>query len=413
MRSRVPHGWQRVPLGALLTEVKRPVSVSEGNVYQEIGIRSHGKGIFIKAPISGKDLGNKKVFYVQPDAIIANIVFAWEGAIARSSVEHDGLIASHRFPMWVPKPERCILPFLDYLLRSPEGIRLAFLSSPGGAGRNKTLNQKDFLRSRILLPPLAEQRKIADILTSVDNTVLATEALIEQTRKVKAGLLQDILTKGVNHTVFQKTPWGSIPSSWNLVKLKDVAQVRSGATKNSGKEYLDPMSVAYLRVANVQDGYLDLSEVKNMTIERSDLEKYRLKVGDVLMNEGGDIDKLGRGDVWHGQIEPCVHQNHVFSVRCGPRILPSFLNYLGESPWGKAYFAVAGKQTTNLASINKTQLSSLPVPLPDLEEQGLICAWIDGVRDAIKAYEKEFHQLKCIRVGLLQDLLTGKVRVTP
>ncbi|HND31081.1 MAG TPA: restriction endonuclease subunit S, partial [Myxococcota bacterium] len=124
-------------------------------------------------------------------------------------------------------------------------------------------------------------------------------------------------------------------------------------------------------------------------------------------------DKLGRGDLWDGQIEPCVHQNHVFSVRSGPRLRPRYLAYLAESPLGKAYFLATGKQTTNLASINKSQLRAFPLPLPPLDEQDSIVERLAAVRGVAERAEHEVRSLNALKSGLLQDLLTGRVRVTP
>lgn len=205
---------------------------------------------------------------------------------------------------------------------------------------------------------------------------------------------------------------GEIPEVWEAITLGRVAEVRSGIAKNANRLLADPCEVAYLRVANVQDGYLDLTEIKTIRMERTQVSRYALRAGDVLMNEGGDIDKLGRGDVWAGQIEPCVHQNHVFSVRCGPRLCPRYLSYLAESPHGKTYFLAIGKQTTNLASINKTQLRAFPVPLPSGDEQDRIVERLDSVRAVVDEAKSEVRRLEALKAGLLQDLLTGKVRVS-
>lgn len=269
------------------------------------------------------------------------------------------------------------------------------------------------------LPPLPEQKKIAAILSSVDDAIQATQAVIDQTRQVKKGLLQELLTRGIGpdgraHTRFKKTEIGEIPESWQAVHLDDLAEVRSGIAKNTKAKLADPFEVAYLRVANVQDGFLDLAEIKTIRIESDSLDRYRLLPGDVLMNEGGDIDKLGRGDVWQGQIEPCVHQNHVFSVRCDQaRLRPRYLSFLAESTFGKAYFLSTGKQTTNLASINKSQLRSFPVPLPPIEEQDRIINRLEFVRTTEIANQETLGAAQQTKTGLLQDLLTGKVRVTP
>jgi type I restriction enzyme S subunit len=274
------------------------------------------------------------------------------------------------------------------------------------------LNLADVDRMRVVVPPHPEQKKIAAILSSVDEAIQATQAVIEQTRRVKEGLLQDLLTKGIGHTRFKQTEIGEIPETWEAITLGQVAEIRSGIAKNTNRVLTDPCEVAYLRVANVQDGYLDLTEIKTIRMERTEISRYALRAGDVLMNEGGDIDKLGRGDVWAGQIEPCVHQNHVFAVRGGPRLRPRYLSYLAESPHGKAYFLAKGKQTTNLASINKTQLQAFPVPLPSVDEQDGIVERLDSVRAVAEEAKSEVGRLGTVKAGLLQDLLTGKVRVS-
>lgn len=161
-----------------------------------------------------------------------------------------------------------------------------------------------------------------------------------------------------------------IPSGWKYVRLSNIAQIGSGMSVSGSRKLASPIEVAYLRVANVQRGYLDLKEIKTMRIERSQLTALELKEGDVLFNEGGDRDKLGRGWVWQCQIEPCITQNHVF--RASPYV-PSDHHSKWISHWGNAfgqsYFETQGKQTTNLASINRTVLSNFPVPVAPLEEQ--------------------------------------------
>lgn len=163
-----------------------------------------------------------------------------------------------------------------------------------------------------------------------------------------------------------------IPKTWRATILELHAEVRTGIAK--GKKGLkNPISLPYLRVANVQDGHLNLSEIKTIDVEEKDAVRYRLEDGDVLLTEGGDFDKLGRGTVWRGEIPCCLHQNHVFSVRPNRReLLPEFLAYQASSAYGKQYFQSCSKQSTNLASINSTQLRQFPLLLPTLSEQRAI-----------------------------------------
>lgn len=168
----------------------------------------------------------------------------------------------------------------------------------------------------------------------------------------------------------------------------------------------------YLRVANVQDGFVDLTDISEIQISRSSLKRFAVLPNDVLMNEGGDLDKLGRGALWRGQIDPCVHQNHVFVVRCGPEVLPMFLNAWTGSPVARRYFQFAGKQTTNLASINKTSLGRLPVPAPVAKlEQQAIAEALDNADALIESVGHLLTKKRQIKQGAMQELLTGQRRL--
>ncbi|MFJ5442834.1 restriction endonuclease subunit S [Pectobacterium sp. CHL-2024] len=201
-----------------------------------------------------------------------------------------------------------------------------------------------------------------------------------------------------------------VPKGWKKIPLEKVAEVRSGVAK--GKSGLkDPIRVPYLRVANVQDGNINLDEVKDIEIEKHQLDRYSLKYGDVLMNEGGDFDKLGRGDVWLGQLSPCLHQNHVFAVRPNQDSLDSFfLAALAASRYGKLYFLRCSKRSTNLASINSSQLKGFPVILPPLLEQKRITQILSTWDKAIATTEQLLANSQQQKKALMQELLTGKKR---
>lgn len=202
-----------------------------------------------------------------------------------------------------------------------------------------------------------------------------------------------------------------VPKGWTKVPLEKVAEIRSGVAMGRAK-LKDPVTLPYLRVANVQDGHIDLSEVKEISIERDKIERFSLKKGDVLMNEGGDFDKLGRGDVWLGQIEPCLHQNHVFAVRPNQDTMDSFfLAALAASHYGKTYFLRCAKRSTNLASINSTQLKKFPALVPPLNEQKKIAQILSTWDKAITTTEQLLANSQQQKKALMQQLLTGKKRL--
>jgi len=208
----------------------------------------------------------------------------------------------------------------------------------------------------------------------------------------------------------KKTHFGEIPVDWGLSKLDQVAVIQTGLAKGK-KDIKDPVTLPYLRVANVQDGYFDLREIKTITVERSEIDRYSLRKNDVLLTEGGDLDKLGRGHLWDGQIEPCLHQNHVFVVRTRPDVvLPSFFALQTSGPHGRHYFLSCAKKTTNLASINSTQLKHFPVLVPPLREQQEITAILTTWDRATDRQRQLLTTKQKLKKGLMQQLLNGSRR---
>ncbi len=189
-----------------------------------------------------------------------------------------------------------------------------------------------------------------------------------------------------------------LPQGWVWASLDMLGEIASGVAKGSKRSPdVEVREVSYLRVANVQRGFLDLSEVKTIMATERDIADLTLKNGDVLFNEGGDRDKLGRGWVWRDEVTDCIHQNHVFRMRPYlPEVLPELISHHGNT-FGKTWFQNAGKQTTNLASINMTMLRMFPVPLGSAEEQ----------RELLRQLELQIEQIdrqeQAVELGLKQS----------
>ena len=202
-----------------------------------------------------------------------------------------------------------------------------------------------------------------------------------------------------------------VPPGWKRMALDHVASVQTGIAKGKALNG-ETVNVPYLRVANVQDGHIDLSVIKEITLKPSEISRYSLRAGDVLFTEGGDFDKLGRGTVWNGEIEPCLHQNHVFAVRPNPEVLlPAFLAFQAASQYGRRFFQLSSKQSTNLASINSTQLKGFPVLLPPLPEQRKIA-------EILRTWDEAIEKLTALRTANLRrriwmrsHLFTGQTRL--
>lgn len=204
-----------------------------------------------------------------------------------------------------------------------------------------------------------------------------------------------------------------LPLGWCWTTLGEIAEIQGGIQKGKKrKSGVVLREIPYLRVANVQRGYLDLESVLSIGATEEEISKLRLQPGDVLFNEGGDRDKLGRGWVWRGEIQECIHQNHVFRARLAGGLLPKLLSWYGNSE-GQKYFFDEGKQTTNLASLNSTKLKALPLLVPPLPEQHRIVEAIESyftrLEDAEATLERVQRNLKRYGASVLKAAVEGRL----
>jgi len=266
--------------------------------------------------------------------------------------------------------------------------------------QNKTtgiinLKLENYLNSKIPLPPLDDQIRIATILTCAERLIA------KRKESIKA---LDELLKSTFLEMFGDD------EQWEAENLSDLSEIVSGVTK--GKRYADKelIEIPYMRVANVQDGHLILDEIKTIAVTKEEIDRYLLKTGDILLTEGGDPDKLGRGTIWNNEISKCIHQNHIFRVRVNAeRINPIYLSTLIGSVYGKKYFLRAAKQTTGIASINSTQLKKFPVIIPPLPLQNQFAAIVEKV-ESIKAKQTQsLVELESLYGSLSQRAFKGEL----
>ena len=249
----------------------------------------------------------------------------------------------------------------------------------------------------VALPPIDEQHRIVGVLSGVDAQV---DALVEEVARA------DRLWWSLGSAMIEAL--AETPS----VRLDEIADISGGLTKNK-KDFDQPdlVEVPYLRVANVHRRYLDLRVVATIQTTAAKAEALRLLPGDVLFNEGGDKDKLGRGDVWRGQVDGCIHQNHVFRARVTDAGFdPRFVSAWGNT-FGKTWFETFGTQTTGIASINKRTLSRFPIPNV---ERAVQSRWADLLGDAVSTHDAgqaELVRLRAFRSSLLTALLAQDVEI--
>jgi type I restriction enzyme S subunit len=279
-------------------------------------------------------------------------------------------------------------------VRSPAILRLVETTSHG-TGRLDTGRLGEL---ELGIPPISEQRRIVDAIAAVSHDIDVLQRRIGKLDVIEGEMVATCFRDLLN----EKGEWRY---------LEEVADVAAGVTLGSEALGDGSIELPYLRVANVLDGRIDTADLKTVRIFKTQMARFSLRPGDVLLTEGGDLDKLGRGAVWDGRIDPCLHQNHIFRVRCGPDMIPEYLVLYVASAEGRRYFMRVGKQSTNLASINSTQVKRMPVPVPSAEDQKRLLAPVGAIRTRVQTLQAKADKLRIVRDALAEDLLSGKVRV--
>ena len=336
---------------------------------------------------------------------------------------------------WIDKPlfdeELCLVgedgaPFLDrhktkaYLIAGPSWVNnhAHVLRAIGGLTTNRflkhtldTVNYSQYVNGTtrlkltkgslnqiaIPLPPLNEQRRIVAAIEEHLSRLEAADASLAAAER-RVDVLRELATAE------------AMRGDWPTVALGEIAEIAGGVTKDA-KRQSDPefIEVPYLRVANVQRGFLDLREVTTIRVPPEKAAALTLRPGDVLFNEGGDRDKLGRGWVWSGEIEGCIHQNHVFRARLNQDFEPKFVSWHGNT-FGRQWFEAHGRQTTNLASLNLTTLKSFPVPAAPLDEQRRIVARVEEQLSAVDALRAAIERAQRRSASLRRSVLERAFR---
>lgn len=263
---------------------------------------------------------------------------------------------------------------------------------------------------RVLLPPLPEQKKIAAILSSVDDAIAATRKVMEQTEQVKKGLLQTLMTRGIGHTRFKKTEIGEIPEEWEVVEVDELCETISvGIVVRPAALYVEA-GVPCIRSANITpDGIRDENWVYISPESNRVHSKSMLRAGDVVVIRSGDP---GKAAVIPPELDRCNAIDVVFARPRRTSIRPEFLAAFMNSELGRRQ-VVERRGGLAQKHLNVGAIKRMRLALPGTEEQEKITQVTQGLRDSAQDSSRNLTQLHTLKRGLLQDLLTGRVRVTP
>ncbi|GAA3058824.1 MULTISPECIES: hypothetical protein [Actinomycetes] len=387
-----------VPLKHLFSRAKTVSSGSQTllSLYRDYGIvpKDSRDDNFNRA---SDDLSNYQ--QVNPGDLVVNKMKAWQGSVGISG--YSGIISPAYF-VYRPISEHPVRYF-HYVFRS-DVYRQAFGSISSGVRPNQwDLDPDAFGRLPVAVPPVRRAQTIADYLdhetAEIDAFITDHQALLAWLEERRAAAIHSSLEAG----------------TFELVALKHLGSLRSGLTL--GARYSGELNeYPYLRVANVQTDHVDLNDVARIPVPTDIAERNRLQPGDILMTEGGDRDKLGRGALWRGEIPNALHQNHIFSFRCGPTLSPEFLVLALESDRARRYFDETARQSTNLASTNSKTVKAFRLPWRPLAEQKRITAIVHkdlrNMADAMADSKRAIGLARERRAALISAAVTGQIDVT-
>ncbi len=380
----------------ILERVEVPVNVEPDKEYVQIGIRSHGKGLFYKEPVLGKALGNKQVFWIQPNCFILNVVFAWEQAITKTTENEIGMIGSHRFPMYRPKNDLVDINYLIYYFLTKRGTDILEAASPGGAGRNRTLGQERFLKSKITLPTLPEQQKIAAILSTQDKVIELKEKLLAQKQQQKKYLMQQLLTGRKPHK--------------NNPRIEEC-EIGEVCKINPKQDKISESQVVFLGMADISEtGSVVSQRLVDFSHIQSGFTAFRR--GDILIAKITPCFENGKGAYTDNLLSEHGFGSTEFHVlRTNSKVNAKYIFYHTVSEkfrkkLEREMTGSAGQKRVPAISIQKYKIF-----LPSSNEQNFIIEILSTADHEIDLLQKSIDAEKQKKKALMQLLLTGKVRV--
>ena len=380
---------RRVRVGDVLKLERRAVQVDPAGEYEEIGLRSFGKGIFHKAPVSGIELGTKRVFRIQPGDLVISNVFAWEGAIAVASEADVGKIGSHRFMTFTATDDRLIPTWAAWFLLSEPGLELLGRASPGSAGRNRTLAVERFEALEIPLPSIAEQRRVAAQLTHYAGAAAALENLVQRS----AGL-----GSALRSALTMRTP--EQPLDWRRHRLDSLLELNSSESQVDATASYPIAGVYSFGKGLFTRGTLQGGDTSYRTLNR-------LRSGDLVMS---------RLKAWEGAlaIVPPEFDGYYLSPEFPTfainrqQALPSFLGTIltSESFWSRLRGASKGMGARK-ERVHAERLLDQEVELPTLSEQERLARTIEMASAVTRTFPDRLARISALVPAALDAAFSG------
>lgn len=394
-RSQIPKGWKELALEDFLIPALRKVE-KPSTTYKRLGLRSHGKGTFITDVEDPNDVAMDFLYEVKKDDLIVNITFAWEGAIAIIKEADEGALVSHRFPTYAFNRDVMTPEYFQHAVLTKKFFYMLKAISPGGAGRNRVLNKKDFLKLRVLIPPVAEQIKIFNILNTWDKNIDLIGQLVIAKKKLKRSIMQQLLTGKIHVT--------DDDENWHEYKIEEVcSDFLSGGTPSTalgeywtGKiPWITGSDFGDLRIVKVRK-FITEEAVKNSATNI--IEKDNILV----------VTRVGVGKLAIAPFDIAISQDTTGLILNRKIVTPEFMLYalaLTIAHLSKL------NQGTSILGVTRKDLRAHKILLPSLMVQQKINKVLKVIHEEIDLLTKQQNLYRQQKKGLTQNLLSGQIRV--
>lgn len=401
-----PDGWNMVNIGSIMKESKE-----KGDSTLPLLSITRDRGVILQSESTKRDtspVDKKKYKVLKPGYLVYNTMRMWQGVSAISEI--PGVI-SPAYTVCIINTKKADARYIGYLFKQPSMINLFYRYSQGLVDDTLSIKYTVLEKLQILLPPLKEQEKIAEILSAADEQIEKNEQIIEKTKDLKNSLMQKLFSTGIGHSKFKEISLGQVPEVWKLVTLEEISKfITKGSTPTTyGYEWQD-QGVFFFKSDVVKDGKFVYGDFKYISEEaHQQMLRSQIKAGDILMTITGNI---GRVAVVPKEINKANINQHVARISVERKDLnpafvfhwlsqPKFIQYYNSIKTGLAYPQISLKQVRETI-----------IPIPAIEEQEKIANILSSVDNQIDTYIQEKEKQVELKKALMQQLLTGKIRVT-
>lgn len=391
--------WEQRKLKELVDKYEKSVETPHDG-YIRLGVRSHGKGTFHEYVEPGHELETAKMYQVAANKLIFNITFAWEHAVALTDSDDEGKLVSHRFPQF-SLHDNLIPDFLKYVILDEKFHHHLYLSSPGGAGRNRVLKINEALDYSIKIPSVLEQKKIGQTLNNITNLITLHQRKLDQLQTLKNYCLQNMFpAKGEKAPAIRLK---GFMDDWKQHKLGELLTFRNGFNGNSQQYGSGIPLISVMDILNNNFIFSDLIRSK-AALNETEIKRYAVHYGDVLFQRSSETaEDAGTSNVYLDSQNIAVFGGFVI---CGRKIGdydPVFLKYLLDSNKIRRQIVIRAQGAQHV-NVSQDTLKDISIDLPSMSEQKMIGAHLYNLDNLITLQQRKLDQLQSLKKFMLQNL---------